>query len=71
MGAFEYRLAEEIRDAFARRGVRYLFIGQSGAILLGYPDATRDDDPFVQKTRKNGEALVNALKELEFPARSG
>jgi len=31
MGAFEYRQAEEIRDAFARHGVRYLFIGKSGA----------------------------------------
>jgi len=35
MAAFEYRQAEEIRDAFARHGVRYLFIGKSGAILLG------------------------------------
>jgi hypothetical protein len=33
--AFDYRQAEEIRDAFARHGVRYLFIGKSGAILLG------------------------------------
>lgn len=33
MGAFEYRQAEEIRDAFARHGVQYLFIGKSGAIL--------------------------------------
>jgi hypothetical protein len=40
MGAFEYRQAEEIRDAFARHGVRYLFIGKSGAILLGFPDTT-------------------------------
>lgn len=37
MGAFEYRQAEEVRDAFARHGVRYLFIGKSGAILLGFP----------------------------------
>ena len=28
---FEYRQAEELRDAFARHGVRYLFIGKSGA----------------------------------------
>jgi hypothetical protein len=40
MGAFEYRQAEEIRDAFARHGVRYLFTGKSGAILLGFPDTT-------------------------------
>ena len=31
---FVYPQAEEIRDAFARHGVRYLF--QSGLILLGY-----------------------------------
>jgi len=29
---FEYPQAEEIRDAFARHGVRYLFLGKSGAI---------------------------------------
>ena len=49
MGAFEYRQAEEIRDAFARHGVRYLFIGKSGAILLGFPDTTQDADLFVEK----------------------
>jgi hypothetical protein len=42
MGAFEYRQAEEVRDAFARHGCRYLFIGKSGAILLGFPDTTQD-----------------------------
>ncbi len=30
MGVFEYRQAEEIRDAFARHGARYLFIEASG-----------------------------------------
>ena len=38
MAAFEYRQAEEVRDALGRHGVRYLFIGKSGAILLGFPD---------------------------------
>jgi len=51
MGAkFDYAQAEEIRDAFARHGVRYLFIGKSGAILLGFPDTTQDADVFVEKT---------------------
>ncbi len=36
MAAFEYRQAQEIRDVFWRHGVRYLFIGKSGAILLGF-----------------------------------
>ncbi len=35
MAAFEYRQAEEIRDAFAQHGVEYLFLGKSEAILLG------------------------------------
>jgi hypothetical protein len=30
MAAFEYRQAEEIRDTFAKHGVRYLFMGESG-----------------------------------------
>jgi hypothetical protein len=30
MAGFEYRQATEIRDALARHGVRYLFIGKSG-----------------------------------------
>jgi hypothetical protein len=66
MGAFEYRQAEEIRDAFQRRGVRYLFIGKSGAILLGFPDTTQDADLFVDKTPENGRAIVAALRELGF-----
>ena len=66
MAAFEYRQAEEIRDALARHGVRYLFIGKSGAILLGYPDTTQDADLFVDKSTENGAALVSALLELGF-----
>jgi hypothetical protein len=66
MGAFEYRQAEEIRDAFARHGVRYLFIGKSGAILLGFPDTTQDADLFVEKSPDNGRAIVAALRELGF-----
>jgi hypothetical protein len=67
MGArFEYRQAEEIRDAFARHGVRYLFLGKSGAILLGFPDTTQDADLFVERSDANGAALVLALRELGF-----
>jgi hypothetical protein len=66
MGAFEYRQAEEIRDAFARHSVRYLFIGKSGAILLGFPDTTQDADLFVERTPQNGAALVAAIRELGF-----
>jgi hypothetical protein len=66
MAAFEYRQAEEIRDSFARHGVRYLFIGKSGAIILGYPDTTQDADIFPERTPANGLALVAALRELGF-----
>ena len=66
-GPFEYRLAREIADVFRKRGVRYLFIGKSGAILLGYPDTTQDADLFVQKSPENGKALVDSLIELGFP----
>ena len=66
MGAFEYRQAQEIRDVFSRHGCRYLFIGKSGAILLGFPDTTQDADLFVEKSPENGRALVLALKELGF-----
>jgi len=66
MAAFEYRQAQEIRDVLARYGVRYLFIGKSGAILLGFPDTTQDVDLFVERSRPNGRAMVAALRELGF-----
>jgi hypothetical protein len=65
-GAFEYRQAEEIRDVFARHGIRYLFIGKSGAILLGFPDTTQDADLFADKSHENCSALIVALRDLGF-----
>jgi hypothetical protein len=65
-GAFEYRQAEEIRDVFARHCIRYLFIGKSGAILLGFPDTTQDADLFADKSPKNCSALIVALRDLGF-----
>lgn len=65
-GAFDYRQAVEIRDAFARHGVRYLFIGKSAAILLGFPDTTQDADLFVAKSPENSAAAVAALRDLGF-----
>ncbi len=66
MAAFDYRQAEEIREALGRHGVRYLFIGKSGAILLGFPDTTQDADLFVERSPENGRALAAALRELGF-----
>ncbi len=65
-GAFEYRQAEEIRDVFTAHDVRYLFIGKSGAILLGFPDTTQDADLFVDRSPANCAALVAALQVLGF-----
>jgi hypothetical protein len=66
MAAFEYRLAEKIRDAFKRHGVRYLFIGKSGAILLGFPDTTQDADLFPDRSLENCKAILAALRDLSF-----
>ncbi len=66
MAAFDYRQAEEIRDSFNAHGVRYLFIGKSGAILLGFPDTTQDADIYPEKNAANGRAIVAALRELTF-----
>ena len=66
MAAFEYRQAQEIREVFARHGVRYLFIGKAVAILLGFPDTTQDADVFADRTGANGQALVSALLEIGF-----
>jgi len=61
MAAFDYRQAEEIRDIFRAHQVRYLFLGKSGAILLGFPDTTQDADLFVQRSAENGTALVRGF----------
>jgi hypothetical protein len=71
MAAFEYRQAEEIRETFARWNVRYLFLGKSAAILMGFPDTTQDVDLYPQRTTDNGEKLVQALIELGFKLSEG
>ena len=64
--SFEFKQAEKVKNVFKRFGVRYLFLGKSGAIILGYPDTTQDADVFVEKSEKNGRALVKALNSLKF-----
>jgi hypothetical protein len=54
MAVFEYRQAEEVRDALRRHGVRYLFLGKTGAILLGFPDTTQDADIFGGDRTRQG-----------------
>jgi len=58
--------AEEVASAFAKHNVDYMFIGKSGAILLGYPGTTQDVDVFPRKSHDNGQRIVEALTELGF-----
>jgi len=66
MATFEFKNAQEIGRIFAQRGVRYLFFGKSGAILLGFSDTTQDVDLFPDKGIENCRKLVAALLELGF-----
>lgn len=58
--------AEEIARAFQDEGVDYLFIGKSGAILLGYPGTTQDVDIFPARSPENGRRIVAALRRIGF-----
>jgi hypothetical protein len=58
--------AEEIARAFLDKGVDYLFIGKSGAILLGFPGTTQDVHVFPARSPENGRRITAALRELGF-----
>ena len=58
--------AEEIARAFRDEGVDYLFIGKSGAILLGYPGTTQDVAVFPARSPENGRRITAALRKLGF-----
>ena len=58
--------AQEVAEAFNAVGVDYLFIGKSGAILLGYPGTTQDVDVFPAKSAANGERMIRALLTIGF-----
>ena len=58
--------AQEVAQAFNAAGVDYLFIGKSGAILLGYPGTTQDVDVFPAKSVENGQRIVKALLAMGF-----
>jgi hypothetical protein len=58
--------AEEIARAFHDEQVEYLFIGKSGAILLGYPGTTQDVDVFPARSPENGRRIVKALRKIGF-----
>ncbi len=65
--SFSFRQGEQLAEAFARRGVDYLFIGKAGAVFHGFPDTTQDVDVFPAKSKENGARLVDALRDLGFP----
>ncbi len=65
-GYFQLQQAQDVAEVFAKHSVEFLFIGKSGAIILGYPAATQDVDIFPEKSEENGKRLVAALRELEF-----
>ncbi|MEK9148993.1 MAG: hypothetical protein AAB267_02985 [Candidatus Desantisbacteria bacterium] len=64
--AFSFRQGELLADAFEKSGVDYLFIGKSGAVILGYPDTTQDVDIYPKKDPENGRRIVDALVKLGF-----
>jgi hypothetical protein len=66
MREFHPLQAEEIARAFLDEDVDYLFIGKSGAILLGYPGTTQDVDVFPARSPENGRRIVAALRKLDF-----
>jgi hypothetical protein len=65
-GYFQPQQAREVADIFAKYKIDYLFIGKSGAILLGYPATTQDVDLFPKKSEENCRSLILALKEIGF-----
>jgi hypothetical protein len=65
-GYFQPQQALEVASAFNKNKVEYMFIGKSGAILLGYPSSTQDVDLFPRKTEENGKRIVSSLREIGF-----
>ncbi len=58
--------AQEIARAFLEEGVDYLFIGKSGAILLGFPGTTQEVVVFPDRSPDNGRRIVLALRKIGF-----
>jgi hypothetical protein len=64
--SFHPKQAQELATAFAIHQVDYMFLGKSGAILLGYPGTTQDVDVYPRNDEVNNRRIVTALKELGF-----
>lgn len=64
--AFSFRQGKILRDTMNKEGVDYMFIGKSGAIILGYPATTQDVDIYPRKSPENGRRIVRAILKLGF-----
>ncbi len=64
--SFSAQRTKDIARVFNEEGIDYLFIGKSGAIILGYPGTTQDADLFLPKDRKNAARVIRALERLGF-----
>jgi len=58
--------AQEVAKAFAAARVDYLFIGEGGAILLGFPGTTQAVGVFPAKDPAKGRRIVAAVCRLGF-----
>ncbi len=63
---FQPQQARVIARVFEAAEVDYLFIGKSGAILLGFPAVTQDVDVFAARSPENGRRTVTALRAAGF-----
>ncbi len=63
---FNPQQAVELKTSLNKHGVDYLFLGKSGAILLGYPATTQDVDIFAPKNPENAGRLLKGLSDLGF-----
>jgi hypothetical protein len=52
---FQLQQAQEVAEIFAKHQVEFMFIGRSGAIILGFPAATQDVDLFPKKSAENAK----------------
>lgn len=64
--AFYPAQARELAEAFNAHSVDYMFIGKSGAILLGFPGTTQDVDVYPARSQENGRRIIDALTQLGF-----
>ncbi|MBI5286033.1 MAG: hypothetical protein HY878_00385 [Deltaproteobacteria bacterium] len=57
---------EELLRLFNSHGVKYCIIGAFAVAFYTIPRYTKDMDILVEPARKNGERIMNALKEFGF-----